>query len=253
MQYVDYHCHLDLYPNHEQLLKESQKNSIATLTVTTTPKAWEKNVEMAKPYSLVRVALGLHPQLVSQRANEITLFEKFLPLSRFVGEIGLDAGRKFYHSFNEQQKVFNSILSMSSHYQDKILSVHSAYTSKKVLDSLETYFFPNDGKVVLHWFSGSQRELDRAIEMGCYFSINSQMLINQKNVNVLTKIPISRVLTETDGPFTQIQGKPSRPTSVKLLIHDLAKLFNRTSQQLQQQILNNLLSLESNSNHKLHL
>ena len=246
-QFVDYHCHLDLYPNHEDLLAESQKNGIATLTVTTTPKAWQKNVKMASSYDQVRVALGLHPQLVSQRANELVLFEELLQSSRFVGEVGLDASKKFYSSFTQQQQVFQSILQMCAQYQNKILSIHSAYSSKKVLDALETHFFPNNGKVVLHWFSGSKYDIQRAVEMGCYFSINQEMVKNKNMQKNLPYIPLEKILSETDGPFIEYKDDVIRPVNVRELLVSLGSLMNIDAQEIKKRILKNLANLEYES------
>ena len=246
-QFVDYHCHLDLFPNHKDLLAECQKNGIATLTVTTTPKAWQKNVEMASSYDQIRVALGLHPQLVSQRANELVLFEELLQSSRFVGEIGLDASKKFYHSFIKQQQVFQSILQMCAQYKNKIISVHSAYSSKKVLDALETYFFPNNGKVILHWFSGNKYDIQRAVEMGCYFSINQEMIKNKNIQKNLSYIPLEKILSETDGPFVEYESNVIRPINVRELLISLGTLMNIDAQVLKKQIVKNLASLENES------
>lgn len=244
-QYVDYHCHLDLYPNHQKLLEECQTKGVATLAVTTTPKAWEKNIEMAKTYDLIRVALGLHPQLVAQRANELDLFESLLPSARFIGEVGLDAGRRFYYSFNQQQDVFKNILQMCASYQNKILSIHSAYSSKKVLDALETYFFPNRGKVVLHWFSGTTKDLQRAVEMGCYFSVNQEMLMNKKIKSILSEIPLKRLLTETDGPFLEYNKKIIHPIDVQFSVYSLAKHYGENIDYIKKRILTNLYELEN--------
>jgi TatD DNase family protein len=244
-QYVDYHCHLDLYSNHLELLAESQNNGIATLAVTTTPKAWKKNVEMASEYDQIRVALGLHPQLISQRANEISLFEELLASTRFVGEIGLDAGRKFYHSFQQQQQLFLAILTMCAQYENKIISIHSAYSSTKVLDALEKNFFPNNGKVILHWFTGSKKDFQRAIEIGCYFSINQEMLKNEKSLLNLVKIPMNRILTETDGPFIINKNTLIKPLNVRDLITSLASLLSYDREELRQQVLQNLVKLEA--------
>lgn len=243
-QYVDYHCHLDLYPNHLELLAESQKNGIATLAVTTTPKAWKKNVEMASEYDQVRVALGLHPQLIAQRANELDLFEELLDSARFVGEIGLDAGKKFYPSFGQQQQAFQTILTMCTHYENKILSIHSVYSSTKVLDALEKNFFPNNGKVVLHWFTGSKKDFQRAIEMGCYFSINQEMLKNENFFSNIINIPMSHILTETDGPFVKHNNTSIKPLNVRDLITSLASLLSYDREELRQQVIQNLVKLE---------
>jgi TatD DNase family protein len=243
-QYVDYHCHLDLYSNHMELLAESQNNGIATLAVTTTPKAWKKNVELASEYDQIRVALGLHPQLISERANELSLFEELLDSARFVGEIGLDAGKKFYNSFEKQQQIFKAILTMCAQYDNKIISIHSAYSSTKVLDALEKSFFPNNGKVVLHWFTGSKKDFQRAIEIGCYFSINQEMIKNEKTYSNIVNIPITHILTETDGPFVNHNNTSIKPLNIKKLISPLASLLSQDTKELRQQILQNLVKLE---------
>ena len=70
-QWVDFHCHLDLYPNHSALIRECEISRVATLAVTTTPKAWMRNRELTSDSPYVRVALGLHPQLIAEREHEI--------------------------------------------------------------------------------------------------------------------------------------------------------------------------------------
>ena len=122
-RWVDFHCHLDLYSDHAELIAECDRERVATLAVTTTPKAWERNRELATDAVLVRVALGLHPQLVAERAAEIGLFESLLPDARYVGEVGLDASPRFYRSFDAQEHVFERILRMCAEQGNKILTV----------------------------------------------------------------------------------------------------------------------------------
>ena len=102
---VDFHCHLDLYPDFDSLMSDCDLKAIRTLTVTTTPKAWPRNRDLASVTKHIRVALGLHPQVVSERAREFNLWREYLPQSRYVGEVGLDAGPKFYNSFDVQKQV----------------------------------------------------------------------------------------------------------------------------------------------------
>jgi hypothetical protein len=42
---------------------------------------------------------GPSSQLADERSDEVTLFENLLPQARYVGEVGLDAGPRFYKSF----------------------------------------------------------------------------------------------------------------------------------------------------------
>lgn len=121
------------------------------------------------------MALGLHPQLVADRASELSLFEELLPQFRYVGEVGLDASSRFYRSFEKQKAVFATILNRCAEVGDKVLSVHSVRCARHVLDIVETNLPRERGRVVLHWFTGGASEARRAVEMGCYFSLNEQM------------------------------------------------------------------------------
>jgi TatD DNase family protein len=136
---VDFHCHLDLYPDFEALVAECERQAIYTLAVTTTPRAWPKNREVATGKKYVRAALGLHPQLVATHDHEISLWESYLPEASYVGEIGLDASPKFAHSLTQQQRVFERILKACDEQSGKVLSVHSVRTSSLVLDMLERH------------------------------------------------------------------------------------------------------------------
>lgn len=60
-----------------------------------------------------------------------------------------------------------------------------------------------DGTVILHWYSGDINDLRRAINQGCYFSINHQMLQSVNGRNVVENIPVDRLLLESDAPFTK--------------------------------------------------
>ncbi|RZL03833.1 MAG: TatD family deoxyribonuclease [Rubrivivax sp.] len=244
-RWVDFHCHLDLYPDHAQLIAECERERIATLAVTTTPKAWSRNSELAAGTNHVRVALGLHPQLVSEREGELGLFEKLLPEARYVGEVGLDASPRFYKSFEAQERVFERILRMCAEHGNKILTIHSVRAVTKVLQHLEKELPVDRGNVVLHWFTGSAAEARRAVERGCYFSINSEILKSTKHRGLVEQLPVNRLLTETDGPFVQVSGAAVRPVAVLDTVAQLAELRCISPDEMRAQILTNLASLVS--------
>ena len=87
-------------------------------------------------------------------------------------------------------------------------------TAKAVLDMVETHLPPSRGRVVLHWFTGSKAEARRAVELGCYFSVNGEMFKNDRAGAMVATLPMDRILTESDGPFTQVLGRPTRPVDV---------------------------------------
>lgn len=242
---VDFHCHLDLYPDHAAAVDRCERDGVFTLAVTTTPKAWPRNQELAAATRHVRAALGLHPQLVAERAHEIELWEELLPKTRYVGEVGLDAGPRFYKSFESQKEIFARVLTVSAKARNKILTVHSVRATRVVLDMVEAHLPPPRGCVVLHWFTGTAADARRAVDLGCYFSINAEMLANEKHSALVKALPLNRLLTETDGPFTQTDDRPSRPSDVGRTLDGLAILFGQDRTTLATAVLDNLKVLLS--------
>ncbi|MCG6137071.1 MAG: hypothetical protein MET45_20960 [Nostoc sp. LLA-1] len=41
---VDFHCHLDLYPNYLEVMRECEELGIKTLTVTNAPCVWTQSM-----------------------------------------------------------------------------------------------------------------------------------------------------------------------------------------------------------------
>jgi TatD DNase family protein len=223
---VDFHCHLDLYPDFERAIAKAEAARIYTLTVTTTPKAWPRNHELTRCTRYVRAALGLHPQLVAERANELVLWERHLPETRYIGEVGLDAGPRFYKSLDVQKQVFRTILERCAVAGGKILTVHSVRTVPMVLEMIERHLPQDRSIVVLHWFTGTKAEARRAVALGCYFSINAEMARSDRGQALVAELPMDRLLTETDGPFTQIDGRPAEPTDTPIAIKAIAHARN---------------------------
>lgn len=241
--YVDLHCHLDLYPDFIAAVKDAERAGVYTLAVTTTPKAWPRNLEVTQGTRYVRAALGLHPQLVHERGNEISLWDQYLTETRYVGEVGIDASPRYYHSLDQQKEVFGHVLQRCTLDGNKVLSVHSVRSAKIVLDLIEAHFPPPNGAVILHWFSGSSSEARRAEELGCYFSINSQMLSNERGRRFVAGLGADRILTETDGPFTQMNDRVACPSDIGQTVQAIAEVRGSSAQEIKANIAQNLKSL----------
>ena len=243
--WVDFHCHLDLYQDHLGIIRECDAQRIATLAVTTTPKAFARNVDFALDSPYVRVGLGLHPQLVAERSEELPVFERLLERTDYVGEVGLDASPRFYASFQKQRRVFDRILRACSEQGGKILSIHSVRSVAWVLGSLEENLKNPTCIPVLHWFTGTKSEAHRAIEQGCYFSVNVEMMRNAKTHALIRFIPEDRLLTESDGPFVQFGERPVRPSDMPETVGLLAAMRNTESAHLAEQVLKTLRAIQS--------
>jgi TatD DNase family protein len=80
------------------------------------------------------------------------------------------------------------------------LSIKSAGDVIDLIKKSEVY---KNNVCVLHWFSGSLQQMDQAVEIGCFFSINPQMLTTKSGVDIISEIPKDRIIIETDMPFTK--------------------------------------------------
>lgn len=98
-----------------------------------------------------------------------------------------------------QKKIFNEIVNACKKSSDKILSVHSRCAETDCIGILDGY----TGKIILHWYSGNLRTLRDAIDLGCYFSINQQMLLSKNGRDVVDALPIDKILVESDAPFSK--------------------------------------------------
>jgi TatD DNase family protein len=156
----------------------------------------------------------------------------------------LDAGPRYYGTFSEQKRVFQRVLELCADAGDKILSIHSVRATREVLNCIELYLAGSRSRAVLHWFTGSPADAKRAVDLGCYFSVNEQMLTNPSSRRIVELIPVDRILTETDGPFTQLQGQPVDPGQVAGAVQILAQLLDQTILRSQEIIAKNLAALE---------
>lgn len=243
---IDFHTHLDLFADPSELIREAQLRSAGILSVTTTPSAWTGTIRLADGYSVVRTALGLHPQLARERRRELALFDRHVGETRFVGEVGLDGSPEHKNSWSDQEDVFMHILRSSQEAGGKIISIHSRRAATAVLDVLEKVM-ESGNTYVLHWFSGTQRELGRAITLGCWFSVGPAMLSGAKGRSLVAQMPFNRILLETDGPFTQAQNAVLKPWDIDLVYPFLSRTFGVEPDEARNRIdLNELAVVKKN-------
>jgi TatD DNase family protein len=216
---TDFHCHLDLYKDPADVLRDITRSGVQTIAVTTTPRAFRKNVELFGKSLLVRVGVGIHPELAHTREADLRLFRDLLRETTIVGEIGLDGRPQHRSTLPRQIEIFENILSsIGEARRTKLVSVHSAWAVTPVLDRIEQLPPALGIRIILHWFGGSKAELDRAAKLGCFFSVNGAMLGSDSGRSLIGHMPIDRILTETDGPLTMARERCTVPSDVLSLV-----------------------------------
>ena len=99
------------------------------------------------------------------------------------------------------------------------------------------------GTPVLHWFSGPVDELERAIAMGCWFSVGPTMLVGSRGRDLVARMPRDRVVSETDGPYADLNGRPLMPWQVETVPRECAKLWGIREEEAVRQLDGNATAL----------
>lgn len=235
----DFHCHIDLHPDPAALIARCEQERVAVLAVTTTPRAWPQNRLWMQDSPYVYAAVGLHPELVSERHAEIDLLEKRIAECRLVGEVGLDGSPQHRGSYERQKEVFTRALAASQRHGNRIVTIHSRRAARDTISLIEEHTDPAKVLCILHWFSGSLAEGKRAADGGCYFSINAAMLMHDSGRALVRSIPRDRVLTETDSPFMIIRGRTAEPLDAISVITELAVLYEESASETKELIAQN--------------
>lgn len=69
------------------------------------------------------------------------------------------------------------------------------------------------------------------------------MMLSDKGRDLVSSLPLERLLTETDGPFTEANGHPASPADAVYAVEAMAKLIQATPTELTAKIRQNLKTL----------
>lgn len=200
---IDTHFHLDHYPNHGQIYRQINDLKQYTLCVTNQPEIFESCIDLYAQTKFVKFALGYNPQQINEVRFSKSSFMRNVNKTKYIGEVGLDFSDKFILKKKEQMEIFNFICEYASK-NDKLMTIHCKKSEDELYSILKG---ANAKKCIVHWYTGSQDWIEKFIDLGCYFSINSNMIANNASTKLIASIPVERLIIESDGPYTKILGK----------------------------------------------
>ena len=232
---IDAHCHIDLYPNPEKLLRELDKQGITVISVTNLPSHFEMGLPHFKSLKKIRLALGMHPLYAENHSEEFSAFLRLIDVTSYIGEVGLDFSKEGLSTKDIQVISFRRILK-ALQGKKKILSIHSRKAEREVLNCLIDFHAKG---AIFHWYSGSIKLIVEIANAGFFFSINNAMIKSKAGQARISKIPQNKILTETDGPFIEIKGKPVKSSDVKEIIIYLSQIWNCSYSKTDEIINNN--------------
>ena len=219
---IDTHFHLDYYKEHQKIYDGINERKQYTLCMTNSPGVYISCKRIYPETKYLKFALGFHPQDVSLKDADFYDFMQLVNTTNYVGEIGLDFSRQSYISRNKQCMYFEQIVRVCAE-KDKLMSVHLRRAEEEAISILKKY---RPRRCIIHWFNGNGEQLQQLVDIGCYFSLNSNMVTNEKNKEKLYLIPKTRVLIESDGPFTKIDGKKYTFNNLIKIYELVARYYN---------------------------
>lgn len=198
---VDLHAHIETDIAADDLLE------LRSLIFAATRSLDEAEQALRRADEWTVWGVGCHPGLVGvQKAFDHGRFADLASRTPYVSEVGLDGKSRV--PMDVQRATFSAILK-ELQATPRITSVHSFGATDVVLACLMAR--PVQG-IVLHWWLGNDEQTQKAVELGCYFSVNASML---RRRDVIGRLPSTRVLTETDHPFGDRSiGQARRPGNV---------------------------------------
>jgi TatD DNase family protein len=238
---VDAHCHLDLYPNPLTIAEECESLGIYTLSMTNLPSHFKLGFPHLKQFKKVRMALGMHPLYADKHAKEMKLFAECVSQTSYIGEIGLDFSKEGIASKDQQISTFKFVLNEISG-KNKIVSLHSRGAEEAVFNYLIEYNIKN---AIFHWYSGSVNLINAIVKAGFLFSINPAMVKSKIGQEVIKNVPLTHILTESDGPFIQYQNRSIKPSDLAHVEDFIAKLHGITNAEMSAIIRDNFRKLIS--------
>lgn len=198
---TDAHIHLsdgEFEQDMPHILTAMEKMRIRACCVSMDLQSSLLTLALGKKSDLVLPFLGIHPEKASSdlKGVEDLIIENASDISG-IGEIGLD---RTYVSdedgFKRQVHVFEKMLSLAEGLR-KPVSIHSRRTLDEIFGILTSYKM---GGVLLHWFAGDKKQLQKAMDLGCFVSYGPAMVYSEDKQVLLSKTLPDKFLVETDGP-----------------------------------------------------
>jgi TatD DNase family protein len=234
---VDIHTHLDLLEKEKDLDEVINKDNVKVIISNGTgPESNRRVLEIAKLYEKVKPALGMYPDKAIKLTDkeideEINFIKKTNPFA--IGEVGLDNFR--VENIERQKEVLIKFINLSKELDIPII-VHSRKAEEETLKLLEEN---NAKKVIMHCFSGNKELTDKAISLNYYFTIPCTIIKNKTFRKLVKRIPLNKLLTETDAPYLSPREEPNEPAFIKDSIKKIAELKQITEEELEKIIFMN--------------
>ncbi len=209
----------------------------------------QQAAELAKKYSGMVSTAGVHPHLAKNWQEDS--YNKLKKLTEHkqvvaIGEAGLDYNRNY--STPEQQRIaFEAQLELAVELELPIF-LHERDAHEDFANIL-TKYRSKLSKVVVHCFTGSNKELETYIGLDCHIGITGWICDERRGFHLhdtIKTIPANRLMIETDAPYLlprdlpkdqypKPDGRRNEPAYLPHILSTVAKCRNASVEQTAQE------------------
>lgn len=231
--YFESHAHYDderFDEDRDTLLASFPAEGIETVVNASSDiKSSKASIALSEKYPFFYAAVGVHPHEVDSITeadiNELRELSKH-PKVVAIGEIGLD----YYYDLSPrdlQRHWFKRQLELADELKMPVI-IHSRDAAQECFDIIKNSNVRNG---VIHCYSGSAEMAEEYIKMGFYIGVGGSLTFknNKKGVETVERIPIEKILIETDSPYlapVPYRGKRNDSRLLKYVVERISQIKN---------------------------
>lgn len=244
--FIDIHTHVQQFiENDLDLLINNSINSKIEIIIAagTTISDSKKTIELSKKYELIYSAVGIHPQnIFDENTNDyINILEGLLSNNKtiMISEIGLDI-QPDSPDINIQKEFFSNQIGLARDFNLPI-AFHVRNAEKEAIDLLETENI-KDLISVAHYFLGDYEYAKRLLDNNIYISVAKPFLRDNNLAEVISKLPLDKLVIETDSYpqyFKKNRMRWTEPKDLIIIVKKLSEIFNKNEDEVREIILCN--------------
>ncbi len=235
---IDTHCHLvdpQFVKDLNDVIERAKQAGLSKIVnagydVETSNKA----VVMAREHEWLLPAVGIHPnEAAAESIKEMSRISEILQGGRVIaiGETGLD----FYRDFSPheaQKELFRMHVALARERRLPLL-IHTRNSLDETVKLLMEEDFHHG---VFHCYSGGREQAREIIDMGFYISFAGVLTFSRQAREVIQKLPLDRLLLETDAPFLAPvghRGKRNEPSFIFETLYCAANILDMSVESLE--------------------
>lgn len=231
--YFESHAHYDderFDEDRDTLLASFPAEGIETVVNASSDiKSSKASIALSEKYPFFYAAVGVHPHEVENITeadiDELRELSKH-PKVVAIGEIGLD----YYYDLSPrdlQRHWFKRQLELADELKMPVI-IHSRDAAQECFDIIKNSNVRNG---VIHCYSGSAEMAEEYIKMGFYIGVGGSLTFknNKKGVETVERIPMEKILIETDSPYlapVPYRGKRNDSRLLKYVVERISQIKN---------------------------